>query len=163
MKILDIGCGLAWESRLFNEKYNSELWLLDGDAKNNDTKSPKANTGKYHATIDDFLFYHPLDNLDIELKKLGTTNYHLVDCNNINIPEDVKFDLITSWVSCGFHYPVNIYKELILKHSHPGTRIVMDLRVMYKKTGMPEPEEGVKIINIFNRRPKYVMAELKLS
>ena len=38
----------------------------------------------------------------------------------------------------------------------------MDLRVMYKKTGMPEPEEGVKIINIFNRRHKYVMAELKL-
>ena len=66
-------------------------------------------------------------------------------------------------MSCGFHYPVNIYKELILKHSHPETRIVMDLRVMYKKTGMLETEEGVKIIDIFNRRPKYVMAELELS
>jgi hypothetical protein len=161
-KILDIGCGLAWESRLFGEKYNSELWLLDGDTSNNDTKLPTANTGKYHTTTDDFLFYHPLTQLDLELKKLGTKNYHLIDCNNINIPEDIKFDLITSWVSCGFHYPVNTYKELILKHSHPGTKIVMDLRVMYKKTGMPEPEEGVKVVNVLHRRNKYIMAELEL-
>ena len=163
MKILDIGCGLAWESRLFNEKYNSELWLLDGDTRDNESKSLLAMTGKYHTSVDDFLFYHPLDNLDIELKKLGTKNYHLIDCNNINIPTDIKFDLITSWVSCGFHYPVSTYRDLILKHSHLGTRIVMDLRVMYKKTGNPEAEEGVKIINTFNRRPKYVMAELELS
>ena len=163
LKILDIGCGLAWESRLFNEKYNSELWLLDGDTRDNESKSLLAMTGKYHTNVDDFLFYHPLENLDIELKKLGTKNYHLIDCNNINIPTDVKFDLITSWASCGFHYPVNTYRDLILKHSHPGTRIVMDLRVMYKKTGTPEAEEGVKIINTFNRRSKYVMAELELS
>jgi hypothetical protein len=163
MKILDIGCGLAWESRLFNEKYNSELWLLDGDTQDNESKSPKAMTGKYHTNVDDFLFYHPLDNLDMELKKLGTKNYHLIDCNNINIPADVKFDLITSWVSCGFHYPVNTYRELILKHSHPETRIVMDLRVMYKKTGSPEAEEGVEIIKVISQRNKYIMAELKLS
>lgn len=162
-KILDIGCGLAWESRLFNEKYNSELWLLDGDAKNNDKKSPKANTGKYHASVDEFLYYHPLDQLDSELKKLGTKNYHLIDCNNINIPEDIKFDLITSWVSCGYHYPVNTYRDLILKHSHPDTVIVMDLRVMYKKTGKPETEDGVTVTNVIARRNKYIMAELKLS
>lgn len=161
--ILDIGCGLAWESRLFNKKYNSELWLLDGDAKNNDKKLPTANTGKYHTTVDDFLFYHPLDNLDNELKKLGTKNYHLVDCNDINIPEDIKFDLITSWVSCGFHYPVNTYRDLILKHSHPNTKVIMDLRVMYKKSGKPESEEGVKVVNILHRRPKYIMAEIELS
>jgi SAM-dependent methyltransferase len=163
MKILDIGCGLAWESRMFNEKYNSELWLLDGDTKDNDSKSPTAMTGKYHTSVDEFLFYHPLSELDIELKKLGTKNYHLIDCNNINIPEDIKFDLITSWVSCGFHYPVNTYKDLILNHSHPNTRVVMDLRVIYKKTNMPEKEEGVEIINVISQRNKYIMAELKLS
>jgi SAM-dependent methyltransferase len=163
MKILDIGCGLAWESRLFNEKYNSELWLLDGDTKDNDSKSPEASTGKYNKTANDFLFYHPLSEVDAELKKLGTKKYHLIDCNNINIPEDVKFDLITSWVSCGFHYPVNTYKDLILKHSHANTRIIMDLRVIYKKTNMPEQEDGVEIVNVINQRNKYIMAEVKLS
>jgi trans-aconitate methyltransferase len=46
LKILDIGCGLAWESRLFNQKYGSELWLLDGDTKNNDTKLSTASEEK---------------------------------------------------------------------------------------------------------------------
>jgi SAM-dependent methyltransferase len=163
MKILDIGCGLAWESRLFNEKYNSELWLLDGDANNNNSKLSTATDVKYHATADDFLYYHPLEELDSKLKKLGTKNYHLIDCNNINIPENIKFDLITSWVSCGFHYPVNTYRDLILKHSHADTKIVMDLRVIYKKTGLPNDEEGVTVTNVIARRNKYIMAEIKLS
>ena len=163
MKILDIGCGLAWESRLFNEKYNSELWLLDGDARDNESKSPKARAEKYHTSADEFLFYHPLSEVDAELKKLGTKNYHLIDCNNIDISENVKFDLITSWVSCGFHYPVNTYRDLILKHSHAGTRVVMDLRVMYKKTNMPEREDGVEILKVIAQRKKFIMTELKLS
>jgi hypothetical protein len=163
MKILDIGCGLAWESRLFNEKYNSELWLLDGDTRDNESKSSKARAEKYHISADEFLFYHPLSEVDTELKKLGTKNYHLIDCNNIDISEDVKFDLITSWVSCGFHYPVNTYRDLILKHSHADTRVVMDLRVMYKKTNMPEREDGVEILKVIAQRKKFIMAELKLS
>ena len=163
MKILDIGCGLAWESRLFNEKYNSELWLLDGDTRDNESKSSKARAEKYHISADEFLFYHPLSEVDTELKKLGTKNYHLIDCNNIDISEDVKFDLITSCVSCGFHYPVNTYRDLILKHSHADTRVVMDLRVMYKKTNMPEREDGVEILKVIAQRKKFIMAELKLS
>jgi hypothetical protein len=114
-------------------------------------------------SADEFLFYHPLSEVDTELKKLGTKNYHLIDCNNIDISEDVKFDLITSWVSCGFHYPVNTYRDLILKHSHAGTRVVMDLRVMYKKTNMPEREDGVEILKVIAQRKKFIMAELKLS
>ena len=98
LKILDIGCGLAWESRLFNQKYGSELWLLDGDTKNNDTKLLTASDGEYHSTPNEFLYYYPLQKLDEELKKLGTQNYYLVDCNNIQIVEDVKFDLITSTI-----------------------------------------------------------------
>jgi len=33
--ILDIGCGLAFESRAFNRKYGTELYLLDGDFYSN--------------------------------------------------------------------------------------------------------------------------------
>lgn len=158
LKILDIGCGLAWESRHFYHKYGSELWLLDGDIKNNTT----GTTGSYHTTADDFLFYHPLTDLDTEFKKANIQNYHLVDCNNINIPSDVKFDLITSWLSCGFHYPVNTYRDLILKHSHENTKVIMDLRIRYRKVRQPVKEEGVEIVNAINYRNKYMMAEIKL-
>jgi SAM-dependent methyltransferase len=162
LKILDIGCGLAWESRHFYHKYGSELWLLDGDIKNNEVKQG-AGDGGYHSTADNFLFYHPLTALDTEFKKANIQNYHLIDCNNINISEDVKFDLITSWVSCGFHYPVNTYRDLILKHSHKNTKVIMDLRIRYKKAIQPVKEEGVEILKVIAQRNKYIMAELTLS
>jgi SAM-dependent methyltransferase len=160
-KILDIGCGLAWESRLFNQKYGTELYLLDGDVSANESKPSKSSTVNYHNSADNFLFYHPLEKLDDELLKLDTKNYHLIDCNDIVISDEIKFDLVTSWVSCGFHYPVNTYRDLIKKHSHKDTKVIMDLRIDFKKTGMPQPEEGIEIVKIINRRKKYIMAEIK--
>jgi SAM-dependent methyltransferase len=160
LKILDIGCGLAWESRLFNQKYNSELWLLDGDISNNDSKPSSAKDINYHETADNFLFYHPLTKLDDELKKLGTKNYHLVDCNNINLPNDLKFDLITSWLSCGFHYPASTYRELILKHSHENTKVVMDIRA-HLKTKELFLEAGIHVVKKLIVRRKSATAEIK--
>lgn len=127
-KLLDIGCGFAWESRWFNGKYGSELWLLDGDANTNVAKPETASYGNWNTDSNELKFYHTFDFLDAKLKELGTKNYHLVDANNINIPIDVKFDLITSWLSCGHHYPVKTYIELMKRHSHQHTRIILDIR-----------------------------------
>ena len=158
--LLDIGCGLAWESRMFGNQFNTELWLIDGDANNNKDKDSNSKETKYHESANSFLFYHTLELLDTELKKLNTPNYHLIDCNMLNIPNDVKFDLITSWLSCGFHYPVSTYKELILKHSHKDTRIIVDLRTLGKGQD-PILESGVKIVSILQRYKKHVTAEIR--
>lgn len=162
LKILDIGCGLAWESRMFNKKYNSELWLLDGDSSNNDNKPSSASDINYHTTADDFLFYYPLSKLDEELKHRGTKNYHLIDCNNITIAEDIKFDIITSWLSCGFHYPASVYKDLILKHSHNNTRVFLDIRT-HIKTKEVFSEEGVEIVKKIHQQKKSVIAEIRFK
>jgi SAM-dependent methyltransferase len=161
-KILDIGCGMAWESQQFNKKYNTELWLLDGDESNNENKPLKSNEGKWHPTADTMLFYHPMDVLDQKLQENNVTNYHLVDVNNVNIPSDVKFDVITSWLSCGFHYPVSTYRDLILRHSHPNTVIVMDLRVLKPKTNkLAIVDAGVEIVEIIGRGRKHVNAHIR--
>jgi SAM-dependent methyltransferase len=160
-RILDIGCGLAWESREFNNKYNTELWLLDGDVSSNQNKNPeKSNHGKWHDNPNTLLFYHSLDFLDQQLKSASVSNYHLVDVNNIVIPEDVKFDVITSWLSCGFHYPVSTYKDLILKHSHENTVIAMDLR-LNKHTKIPTVESGIELVNTIRYGKKHVNAHLR--
>ena len=159
-KLLDIGCGLAWESRMFNLKYNTRLYLIDGDANNNQTKDAKSKDINYHQSADTFLYYYSLYRLDEELKKLGTKDYTLIDCNNLKLP-DIKFDLITSWLSCGFHYPISTYVSLIKKHSHSGTRIIMDLR-KNKKTGEIILEECFKIIKIVSETKKSVTAEIEL-
>lgn len=159
--ILDIGCGLAWESRLFNEKYGSELWLLDGDTSSNSNKPENANDVGWNETSDHFLFYTPLSQLKNQLDELGTKNYHLIDANNINIPDDIKFDIITSWVSCGFHYPANTYKELIQKHSHKDTRIFLDLRARLKTFDIVSSDvEIVKVVKSYGKR---VTAEIRFK
>lgn len=157
--ILDIGCGLAWESRLFGKKHNCNLWLIDGDASDNDKKEKPADVG-YHQTSDKFLFYNSLDTLHDELVKLDTPNFKLLDCNNLQIPEDQKFDLITSWLSCGFHYPVSTYRELILKHSHKDTKIIVDLRTALK-TKEVYLESGVEIVKILSHHRKHINAHIR--
>lgn len=159
-KILDIGCGLAWESRLFGEKYNSELWLLDGDDNANKNKPEYSSDGSWHYSADDFLFYYPLETLKKELDKLQTKNYNLLDCNNFVIPENVKFDLITSWVSCGFHYPIDTYRDLIQKHSHDNTVVVMDVRKR-KRFGLIL-DDNIEVVKVLSERRKYFTCVLKL-
>ena len=127
-QLLDIGCGFAWESRWFEQKYGTELWLLDGDQQQNINKPETASYGNWNLTADALYFYHSFDFLDAKLQELGTKNYHLINANNINIPEHVKFDVITSWLSCGHHYPVKTYTDLMRLHSHANTRIILDIR-----------------------------------
>ena len=155
--LLDIGCGLAWESRLFNDNFNTELWLLDGDESQNTANATDAG---YHSTHKDFLFYHTLTELRNELEQRNTKNFYLIDSNDIKIPNDKKFDIITSWLSCGFHYPVSTYKDLILTHSKPSTKIFVDLRIDLK-TKEIYLEPGVEIISILGRYKKHVNAEIK--
>jgi SAM-dependent methyltransferase len=161
--ILDIGCGLAWESRLFNEKYDTELWLLDGDVSSNENKPKTSSEIDYHLTTEDFLFYHPLSFLKEELDKRGTKNYNLIDVNNISIPEDKKFDVITSWLSCGFHYPASVYRELILKHSHQDTRIFLDIRIHLKTKEIFYADSGIEIIKILSKHRKHINAEVQFK
>ena len=161
-RLLDIGCGFAYESRWFNEKYGTELWLLDGDASTNASKPETASYGNWNTDSIELKFYHTFDFLDSKLKELGTKNYHLVDANNINIPDDVKFDVITSWLSCGHHYPVATYIDLMKKHSHSGTRIVLDIRTKGVAQALISVD-GFEIVNkISNYGKKRCTAEIRL-
>jgi len=153
--ILDIGCGLAWETRLFQKKYNSKLWLVDGDTNSNNESLTEVGWNPDPKT---FAFYHKLDFLDKKLKELGTENYQLFDAKKINFPKDLKFDLILSFQSCGFHYPASTYKDLILNHSHETTKIIFDIRYQKRKHYI---DTDVEIKNIFIKDIKHVTAEIK--
>jgi hypothetical protein len=162
-RLLDIGCGFAWQSRWFNEKYGTELWLLDGDAGANAAKSESASYGNWNTTSSELKFYHTFEFLDSKLQELGTKNYHLVDANNINIPNDVKFDVITSWLSCGHHYPVKTYIELMKRHSHENTRIILDIRCKGTETNFIGVD-GFEIVNVVSNAggKKRATAEIRL-
>lgn len=121
-RVLDIGCGYAKISQWFQQKYNSDLWLLDGDIAD----SPGKRIGKY-GTVDSFQFYLTADRLRQQWDTEGM-RYNFVDAANIHIDPAVKFDLVYSWVSCGFHYPVSVYRDLIQRHTDENSVIVMEFR-----------------------------------
>lgn len=154
--ILDIGCGLAWESRALHKEYGTKLWLLDGDVDSSPDHDDVKNVG-WRGDANNMSFYNKLDELDAALQETGLTDYTLVDCNNIVIPDDVKFDLVYSAISCGFHYEANTYKDLILKHSHEDTKILFDMRV--KKNGMAQ--DGVEIIKAVHKGQRHKKCLIK--
>lgn len=120
--ILDIGCGLAFESELFQKKYNSELYLLDGERANS-----RGRFSGYNPDEKKFTFYNNLETIKQSLNNRNV-RYNFIDANNIKLDNNIKFDLIYSVLSCGHHYPVDVYKELVTSHSHNNSIIIMDIR-----------------------------------
>ena len=154
--ILDIGCGLAFESRDFNKKYGTELYLLDGDFNSNTTSNLRR---KDFGPKQNMMYYTGLEQLQNFFDTDGITNYHMVDAGDPKIPQDKKFDLICSWLSCGFHYPVDDYRDLILRHSYPDTRIIVDIRKYTLNTAL----KTIDIVKIIAEKPSSLKAEIKFK
>jgi SAM-dependent methyltransferase len=121
--ILDIGCGLAFESELFQKKYNCDLYLLDGEFS--DTKN--RNRHNMFGSADTMKFYSKISDLKHSWN-LREMKYTFVDAENISIDVSTKFDVIYSFLSCGFHYPLDSYIETMKKHSHDNTFFIFTIR-----------------------------------
>jgi hypothetical protein len=137
------------EAQLFQEKHNTSLYLLEGDFE--DTKENRRDVN--YGTVESFKFYNKVSDLK-EWWDSQKLDYTFVDANNIRLDDSLKFDLIYSSVSCGFHYPASTYKDLISKHSHKNTKIIFDIR---KKS----EQHDIKIIKVIAETKKYVTAEIQ--
>lgn len=147
--MLDIGCGLAREAEFYQKKYGTTLYLLDGDF--NTTKEQPRDTN--YGSISNFKFYSPIEELKKSYNERGL-RYNFIDANNIFIEKSIKFNLIYSCVSCGFHYPASTYKELILNHINSDSKIIFDIRKKSTQT-------DIKIKNILHESKKFITAEIE--
>ena len=144
--ILDIGCGYAKESEMFQKKYGSHLYLLDGDSLEN--KSVQTRETEY-GNPEDFGFYMKSEDLKKRFRERGL-NFIFVDANRPTIP-DIKFDLIYSLLSCGFHYPIETYRNLVLKHSHSKTICIFDIR----KETFNQQVSCLRLFKVIDEREKH--------
>lgn len=153
--ILDIGCGLAFETELFQKKYNSEVFLLDDDFDNN---IDKQNRDVYFGPAETLKFYSNLTDLfsSYNERKL---RYTFVYAKNSKIESNIKFDLIYSNRSYGFHYPVETYIELIKKHSHEHTIIILD----FWKDTYHEQIKKCKLIKLLEDGKQHFKVHIKFE
>lgn len=145
-RILDIGCGFAQTSEMFQKKYGSELWLLEGD------KSATANATRFGkwGQVDNFGWYLPVDVLKETWDSRGMKYTH-IDGSRLKIKNHIKFDLVYSWLSCGFHYPLDTYRDFVKKHTTEDSIIIMDIRNV---KAINWASLGIDVINIVEKNNK---------
>ena len=156
VEILDIGAGYAWIDGLLQEKYDSNLYLLDGDSLKNQTTQER--DGGYGESTS-FQFYREKLHLIRSYDKRGL-RYNFIDAQNIQIPP-ISFDLILSLTSCGFHYQLSTYSELMKKHSKSQSAIIIDLRASSAKQQLQET--GFEIVSILQQSNSSILAHIQPS
>jgi SAM-dependent methyltransferase len=123
--ILDIGCGMSHRSILLTQEYGNKLYLIDGDSSNNDKSKTRGNK---FSTVDNFKSYFHLSDIRNKVDKFNI-DYELYDFNKgIDIDKNIKFDIICSFLSCGFHYPFKTYNFIYKNNSHSNTIFIFDIR-----------------------------------
>jgi SAM-dependent methyltransferase len=114
--VLDIGCGIGGVDVLISQSINKvKIHLLDKDeipAKVSYGYKPEASV--YNSTEAMFEFF--------KLNKAKKPKFFT------EFPTKLKFDVITSHISLGFHYPVETYLSNIIEALNPGGRVILDIR-----------------------------------
>jgi SAM-dependent methyltransferase len=119
--ILDIGCGLGVIDVLLSKHYpNAKFYLQDKSEEIDSTK-------KYNGFNQTYQYYNNVDLLEEFVKNNGVKNFEIVDGQNL-YQTDIKFDIIMSLLSCGWHYSLLTYLEYIKDHLTTNGILIIDVR-----------------------------------
>jgi SAM-dependent methyltransferase len=126
LRSLDIGAGVGGINVLLSEHYNHkiQLHLLDKSA---------VNKSIYYGFEDKTAFYNSLTlahNL-IAGSGVPSENITLHEVGDVkNSPfKEKAYDLITSFISWGYHYPIDTYLDDVKRSLSPEGALIVDLRV----------------------------------
>lgn len=120
--VLELGCGLGRMSIFLNSELKNEdihYILADSTFDNNSPEYGwKANKGYYN---------------DLELtrkfsERHGLTNFEVIDLEKDNFDKFKEVDLVMSFLSVGFHYPVEDYVDNIMKISSNNCICIFGVR-----------------------------------
>ncbi|GAB4533252.1 MAG: hypothetical protein Tsb0024_02500 [Ruegeria sp.] len=122
--IVDIGCGQALPTLFLLRDHSPKLTLVDIEHTDEQYHS-WARSGSGYSSLTharDLLVNNGADPREVET---------LNPLNSRNAMAQVRGDLVTSFYSCGFHYPVDDYSELMVETISAGGTVCLDLRKRY--------------------------------
>jgi len=141
--IMDIGCGLGILNIFLNKHYNNfpTFFLLD---KNKIDRKIKYGHSKTYES------YNLLDNTKNILVKNGINieKLKLYDVEKKILVPSKSIDLVISIKSMGYHYPIDIYFELLRKVCNQHTIYIFD--ISKENQSMIKLKEMFQKVNIIN-------------
>lgn len=126
--VCDIGCGQGINNIFLAADYDPSFTLVDIE-KTDDQYHLWADSGSGYASLE------AARNLLIEN---GVSADSIETLNPVSQDRDINletFDLVISLYSCGFHYPVDDYADLLVNTVNKGGAVCLDLRRKYLKKG----------------------------
>lgn len=122
--VIDIGCGAAVGDALLKQDFALRATLIDIE------ETPE----QYHFWSETGAGYASLDEARRFLLANGYRPDEVTTINPRTSPgamAGLSADLVTSLFSCGFHYPVTDYVDLMLDTLRQGGTVILDLRGRY--------------------------------
>lgn len=146
--VIDIGCGQALNDALLVKDFDCEVTLVDIEETPN----------QYHNWSDSGSGYASLAEAEAFLRGNGARAVTTI--NPRKTPErmeGLRADLVTSLISCGFHYPIGEYLELFLRTVAEGGLVMLDIRRRY----LSAPDAALKQLLEASRQTRIESQEHK--
>lgn len=125
--ILDIGCGLGLIDIALYHHYNKNIDLHLLDKTNSISKDTSVR-----GFNKEYIFYNSMDATKDTLSSNGVYSNNIftyeADFENINLLQNNKYDLILSLLSCGWHYSIETYIDLIKSTLSKDGLLILDIR-----------------------------------
>lgn len=118
--IADIGCGYALFDMFIAKEYDSKLALIDLESNENRHFGFKDSGAAYSSLANAATL---LANNGVKKSAIKTYNPETGDLSKIK-----KLDYAFSFISCGYHYPLNTYETFFQDSVAPDGRIIVDIR-----------------------------------
>ena len=148
--ICDIGCGLAIHDAILCRDYNVDNLLLIDIEESDKIYHYYSRNGAGYASLSSA---KDLVNSMSPTTSIATLNPRIRDLGAI----EQKFDLITSYISCGFHYPVDLYVDFFRSRLESSGRLFLDLRKQRDHRALEEHFRLVDVIADCNTHQRVVL------
>jgi hypothetical protein len=122
--VIDIGCGQAIPDLFLQRDFKPRFTLVDIE------ETPE----QYHFWAESGAGYASLADAQALLLGNGAARTKVNTINPVNEPEAMEglgADMLISFYSCGFHYPVDDYADLMVQTVANGGLVCLDLRRRY--------------------------------
>lgn len=142
-RVADIGCGYAFFDLFLARDLKSDVVLIDLES----------NERRHFGFQAEGAAYSSLARAKELLIANGIGASHITTLNPRNTaPESIEpVDLVVSFLSCGFHYPVDLYLPFLDKALAPGGSAIFDLREATAEAQVAALSKFGKVSNLVTR------------